>query len=418
MFKRKNYLSKIENAFQTVPIVILIGARQVGKTSIMQSVEFPQKKLFLNGQDIEIAVLFEKLSTIESYLRIYLNEDLNGYLLIDEFQYIDGISLILKLLTDNNKHLKILCSGSSSLDILQKVEESLAGRVRIIEVLSLSFEEYLQFSDKKLHKLYLSLDENTDSSGLTAPIEQKFADFLIFGGLPRAALINSHQEKIEILNDIYQTYLLKDIRNYIANEQVIGFNKLIQLLALQTGNLVNINKLCVESGLNYKTCENFIFLLEQMNIIKMVSPFQGNQRKAITKMQKIYFCDIGLRNRLSNNFNSISLRSDNGAIFENMVFLELCKIKSNSTQIQFFRTSDGTEVDFIYNNLCSLNAIECKYKQFKKPARLLALENFSLHNNIRKKFVINQNLNTKFNGTHFLQGFLVEKLKENLNDSA
>jgi len=415
MFKRTNYLSKIENAFQTVPIVVLIGARQVGKTSIMQSMDFPEKTLFLNGQDIEIAALFTQLSTIESYLKVYLNENLDGYLLIDEFQYIDGISTLLKLLTDKNKQLKILCSGSSSLNILQKVEESLAGRMRVIEVFSLSFDEYLQFSDTSLNKLYQSFDENTISSALTAPIEQKFAEFLVFGGLPRAALVNSHQEKIEILNDIYQTYLLKDIRNYIANEQVIGFNKLLQLLALQIGNLVNINKLSIETGLPYKICENFLFLLEQMYIIKMVAPFQGNQRKAITKMQKIYFYDIGLRNRLSNNFNSMSLRNDNGAIFENTVFLELCKIKNNSTQIQFFRTADGTEVDFIYNNLRSLKAIECKYKIFQKPARLLALENFCLQNNIQEKYVMNQNLNTKFNGTHFLQGFLIEKLKEKLN---
>jgi len=414
MYKRTSYIAKIEKAFQTVPIVVLIGARQVGKTSIMQSIDFQKKIVFLNGQNVETAALFDQLSTIENYLKVYLNTALDGYLLIDEFQYIDGISTLLKLLTDKNNQLKILCSGSSSLDILQKVEESLAGRVRVIEVLSLSFEEYLQFSDSNLHQLYLSLNENTTSSALTAPIEQLFDEFLVFGGLPRAALVKSYPEKIEILNDIYQTYLLKDVRNYIANEQVVGFNKLIQLLALQIGNLLNINKLSRESGLAYKTCENFLFLLEQMYIIKTISPFQGNQRKAITKMQKLYFCDIGLRNRLANNFNFISLRSDNGAIFENAVFLELWKNKNNSTQIQFFRTTDGTEVDFIYNNLFLLKAIECKYKIFQKPARILALENFCAENNIQEKYVVNQNLNSKTTGAHFLQGFLIEKLKEKL----
>jgi predicted AAA+ superfamily ATPase len=415
MIKRTNYLAQIDNAFQTVPIIILIGARQVGKTSIMNAMDFPKKTLFLNGQDIEIAAIFDKLSTIETYLKVYLNEELDGYLLIDEFQYIDGISTMMKLLTDKNKELKILCSGSSSLNILQKVEESLAGRVRIIEVFSLSFEEYLQFSDQSLYQLYLTLDENTTSSALTAPIEQKFSEFMIFGGLPRAALTNSYPEKIEILNDIFQTYLLKDVRNYILNEQVIGFNKLLQLLAFQTGNLVNINKLSRESGLTYKTCENFIFLLEQMYIIKMVTPFKGNQRKAITKMQKIYFCDTGLRNRLTNNFNPTSSRGDNGAIFENTVFLELCKIKSNSTQIQFFRTADGTEVDFIYNNLLSLKAIECKYKTFQKPARLPGMDFFCEQNQIIEQYIINQNLNIKTEKAHFLQGFLMNKLKEKLN---
>jgi predicted AAA+ superfamily ATPase len=187
------------------------------------------------------------------------------------------------------------------------------------------------------------------------------------------------------------------------------------LLALQTGNLTNINKLCRESGLTYKTCENFLFLLEQMYIIKMVSPFQGNHRKAITKMQKVFFCDTGLRNRLANNFNSITLRNDCGAIFENTVFLELWKMKTNSAQIQFFRTADGTEIDFLYNNLYSLIAIECKYKFFQKPIQIKALEFFCAQNNIQEKFIINQNLNNTETETHFLQGFLVGKLKEILS---
>jgi predicted AAA+ superfamily ATPase len=148
-----------------------------------------------------------------------------------------------------------------------------------------------------------------------------------------------------------------------------------------------------------------------MYIIKLVSPFEGNQRKAITKMQKFYFCDTGLRNRLANNFNVITLRSDNGAIFENVVFLELCKIKSNSTQIKFFRTADGTEVDFIYNNLFSLKAIECKYKTFQKPARLSGMDFFCEQNEIMEKFVINQNFNIKTESAYFLQGFLTNKLK-------
>ena len=138
MIERKFYLGKIKSGFAAVPIVLLIGARQFGKTSLMKMFNFGGSSLFLNGQDPEISGLFEKLTSIEDYLKVYLNPDLKGLLMIDEFQFIPGISTMLKLLTDKNEGLKILCSGSSSLDIQQTVEESLAGRIRVIEVLSLS----------------------------------------------------------------------------------------------------------------------------------------------------------------------------------------------------------------------------------------------------------------------------------------
>ena len=153
MIERRDYIEKVTNAFKLLPIVVLIGARQVGKTSIMNM--YPKdayrNTLLLNGQDVQTASLFNQLSTIEEYLRVYLNSDFDGLLMIDEFQYIDGVSVILKLLADRHNKLKILCTGSSSLDILQHVEESMAGRVRIIEVLSLSFAEYLTFKNGKLY---------------------------------------------------------------------------------------------------------------------------------------------------------------------------------------------------------------------------------------------------------------------------
>ena len=252
MITRKRYLDKIETAFRLVPIVVLIGARQVGKTSIMKS--FPIKDfrntLFLNGQDVEVAMRFQQFSTIEQYLKIYLNPQLEGLLLLDEFQYVQGISTMLKLLTDKYEGLRILCSGSSSLDILQRVEESLAGRVRVIEVLSLSFSEYLLFKDERLWQLQQQASA-TDDETLIAPLQRAYEEYLIYGGFPRTALTDNPQEKAELLNDIYQTYLLNDVRHYISNEHFVGFSRLVRLLSVQIGNLVNINDLSRESGLPY-----------------------------------------------------------------------------------------------------------------------------------------------------------------------
>ncbi len=411
MIARPEYLNKIENGFKHVPIVILIGARQVGKTSLMQDFKPKQKTLSLNGQDPEIAELFQKRSLIESYLQSYLNEELDGYLFLDEFQYITGIATMLKLLTDSHSKLKVLCSGSSSLDILQHVDESLAGRVRTIEVFSLSFAEYLLFKDKNLAKLYQSFDENTETSALTASIESIFLEYLLYGGLPRAALTNSTNEKIEILNDIYQTYLLKDVRNFIKNEHMTGFNKMLRLLASQIGNLVNVNSLSRETGVPYKVCEEYLYLLEQMYIIKLIDPYFSNKRKAIGKMRKVYFNDLGLRNMIEQNFNDIDFRPDNGALFENYVMLELWRNKTPGGTLQFFRSADGMEVDFVTLSLAGKSAVECKFKTLKKPVSLLGFNRFCESESIDRRYIVNRNLNTQHNQAKLVQGFLVPKIK-------
>jgi predicted AAA+ superfamily ATPase len=364
----------------------------------------------LNGQNIEIAELFQKFSVIEQYLRVYLNVDLDGFLLIDEFQYIDGVSVMLKLLTDKYPKLKILCSGSSSSDILQKVEESLAGRVRVIEVFSLSFEEYLLFNDAKVAKIFMKFDETTENSALTSPFEQLFEEYLIYGGLPRAALTKNREEKTEILNDIYQTYLLKDVRNYIKNEQIVGFNKILRILASQIGNMVNINELSRESGVSYKQCEEFLYLLEQMYIIKFVEPYFVNKRKVISKMKKVYFCDLGLRNIIERNFNTIDFRADNGAVAENFVMLELCRNRGAGDELQFYRTTDGTEVNFVLTKTTYKTAVECKFKKMEKPINLQGFNNFCNEENIDNRYVVNRNLNTTFNNAKFLQMFLAGKI--------
>ncbi len=411
MIIREKYLSKITAGFNTVPIVVLIGARQVGKTSLMNSCDLNGKKLFLNGQDPAVAELFQKLSDIEQYLRVYLDEELNGFLLLDEFQFIHGISTMLKLLTDKHSQLKALCSGSSSLDILEQIEESLAGRIRTIEVLSLSFDEYLLFKDKNLHQLFQTLNPDTESSALTTPIENALSEYMLYGGLPRAALISSPEEKMEVLNDIYQTYLLRDVRSYVANQDFIGFNKLLRLLASQIGNLVNINEISRQTGLPYKKCEEYLSLLEQMYIIKTIEPYFSNKRKVIGKMKKIFFCDLGLRNMIDGNFNDLTFRIDNGALFENYVMLELWRNKNTAGTLQFYRTSDGTEVDFILNQLNDVVALECKYKKLEKPISIAGLNNFCEAESISRKYIVSRNLNTTFKETKLMQGFLVNRIK-------
>lgn len=411
MIARKSYLDRIETAFRLVPIVVLIGARQVGKTSIMKS--YPTKDfrntLFLNGQDVEVAMRFQQFSTIEQYLKIYLNPELEGLLLLDEFQYIQGISTMLKLLTDKYEGLRILCSGSSSLDILQHIEESLAGRVRVMEVLSLSFPEYLLFKDERLWQLQQQLPAMDDES-LVAPLQQAYGEYLIYGGFPRAALTDDPREKAELLNDIYQTYLLNDVRHYISNEHFVGFNRLVRLLAAQIGNLVNINDLTRESGLPYTRCEEYVYLLQKMYIIKLIDPYFTNKRKVIGKMKKVYFCDLGLRNIIYNSFNEIAFRTDNGALFENEVLLELWRKRRSSDVVSFYRTQNGTEVDFVLEGPQRKFAVECKYKCFQRPVSIVSLANLSTEENLDARYIANINLDLTYKDTRFVPGILLDRI--------
>ena len=252
--ERPHYIKEILDSIDRLPVTVLTGARQVGKTTLMRNIKLNGPVLFLNGEDMEIASVFEKFSILNSFLKTRLNMDLSGFLLIDEFQYIPGISTMLKLLADHYPKLKIICTGSSSLDIRQTVEESLAGRIRIIEILSLSFDEYLRFSSPALHNLYFKYNIDTPHEVVDPLIPGKMLEFIIYGGLPRVALEPNPEQKILLLNDMYRTYLMRDVRSYIRHEDSIGFNKLLRLLASQIGNMVNINELSRSSGILYKRC--------------------------------------------------------------------------------------------------------------------------------------------------------------------
>jgi uncharacterized protein len=407
---RTGYFDRVQEAFESLPIVVLIGARQVGKTTMMKNFPLSGATLFLDGQDPEVAVLFEKRSVIEQYLRVNLNANLDGYLLLDEFQFINNISTMLKLLTDHNPSLKVLCSGSSGIEILQNVAESLAGRVRVIPVFSLSFSEYLMFNDQDLFETYKRYDVSTDDQVVDNRMLVLLQEYLVYGGLPRVAIEKKLTRKIDLLDDVYKTYLLKDVRSFVKNSDFTGFNKLLKLLSAQTGSMVNVNNLSRDCGLTYKKTEEYLYILEQMYIIKLVEPYFTNTKKVITKMKKVYFTDLGLRNIVYGDFRQADLRTDSGNIFENFVLLEMLRKIKNAHKLYYYRTLDGSEVDFVVDNMHEKISIEVKFKNYEEPKNMRNLNIFNSAENVERSFVINRNLNSKDIKTHYLQAYLVEKI--------
>jgi predicted AAA+ superfamily ATPase len=412
---RYDYLDRIRKALDFVPIVVLTGARQVGKTTLMHSLDIGGKQLFINGQNPEIIELFSKFSSVEAFLKIELDPDLHGTLFIDEFQYIPDISTILKLLADAHRGLKMICSGSSSLDMMGSVSESMAGRVRVIPVFSLSFREYIHFQDALLYEKLQQYNIHDPHEIIDKRIPQFLNEYLIYGGLPRVALAKKGSDKIDLLADIHQTYLLKDVRNYIRHEDFVGFNKLLKLLALQNGNLININSLSKESSMPYKKTEDLLHILDQMYILRLVSPFVSNKRKEITQMKKVYFTDIGLRNIILNDFNEIIYRQDKGALFENFVYLELAKEKVRPENIRFFRTKDGLEIDFVVESGRSVIPVECKYQHYHTPKSISAIKKFWLVEPFPKAFLVNPDLYGVEEDIHFIPAYFIGKTDLNEN---
>ncbi|MCX6271007.1 MAG: ATP-binding protein [Bacteroidetes bacterium] len=410
LIPRPKYTEAILKAWDSLPLVVLAGARQVGKTSIMQMQHTEGERVFLNGQNPDVSAVFQRFSDLEDYLKIQLKGKIEGFLFIDEYQFIGGVATMLKLLTDQYDQLKILCSGSSSLDVLQKVDESLAGRVRIIEVYSLSFEEYLLFTDPELHKKFNRYRAETPDIVVDKTISTEVWNFLRYGGMPRIVLQQDPKEKVLLLDDIYRTYLLRDVRSYVRFEDTIGFNKLLRLLSHQIGNLLNINELSRSSGLSYPNCEEYLSLLEQMHIIKRIEPFASNKRKALSKMKKIYFADLGLRNAIAAHFPSDETDQISGHLFENFVFLELKKTFPSNTIIQFYRTYDETEIDFILNDYLKLISVEVKFKDLGKPLALAALKRFNLEHNVNQSFVVNKSFNGVHEGLWYLPGYFTGKI--------
>lgn len=406
---RDYYLNQIERGFKYNPIVVLTGARQVGKTSLMKMFYYPGKTLEMHGQHPDAIELFSHYDLISKHLFNTFGEELEGLLILDEFQYLNNISVILKLLADHYPELKILCSGSSSIDIEQKVEESLAGRVRIIPVYPLSFPEYLRFVDDEMASLYekYSIDDNTSLFNSRLMLHLK--DYIIYGGLPKPALTRDVNEKIAMLQDIYHTYLLRDVRAYVRNEDTVGFNKLLRLLVAQIGSELNVNELSVTSGLPYKKCEEYLYLLEQMYIIKRIEPILSNRRKEITKMRKVYFYDTGVRNMIYNSFNELDYRLDKGSLFENFIFMQLLVYLPITARLNFYRTRDKLEIDFVVSQAEKIIPIEVKCQSFSNPKSYRTFNDFADIMDYDEALMVNLDCNGMKGKIRYISGSIFPK---------
>jgi uncharacterized protein len=326
--------------------IIIYGARQVGKTTLVENLvkDLPYKTLFLNGDDADIRNLLSGLSAVQ--LRPVLAD--NGIVVIDEAQRIPEIGLVLKLIHDNYKNIQLIATGSSALDLAGKIKEPMTGRKLEFFLHPLSFAEMVDYhgflNEKRL-------------------LEQR----LIFGYYPDIAM-NPGME-VKLLKSLTSSFLYKDLLILDSIQKPVLLEKILQALALQIGQEVSFHELAQLLNSDKGTIEKYIDLLEKTYIIFRLNGLNRNVRNEIKKGRKIYFFDNGIRNAIIGNFLPLSSRMDTGALWENFLVSERFKFMMNSDKEfnrYFWRTTQQQEIDYIEELEGKFYAFEFKWNPLRK----------------------------------------------------
>ena len=340
----ERFYDNLEKFLKPNKVLMIYGPRQVGKTTLIKEYlkRTTLKYKFDSGDNLRIQELLSSLDfqKILSYAEGY------ELLVIDEAQNIPNIGKALKILVDETKGIKIIITGSSSFNLSQNTGEPLTGRKKTLTLYPIS-----QFELRKKHNKY--------------DLQEKLEEFLIYGSYPEVVTAKNIKTKIEILNELADSYLLKDILSFFSLKKPHVILNLLKLLAFQIGSQVSLNELALNLKVDIKTVINYLDILEKAFVIKKITAFSRNLRNEITKSCKYYFLDIGIRNAVINQFNKIDLRNDIGQLWENFLFIERTKklsYKGLHTDICFWRTYAGNEIDFVEEKDGKINAFEAKWR--------------------------------------------------------
>ncbi len=361
---RRTVMDEIARYLHTDEIIVLHGARQVGKTSILMYLRREltaqgERTIYLDLEDSRLVAVLDR--GVEEFLR-YLQEagaDLNTiqsqadgklFVLIDEIQYLANPSSFMKLVVDHHRYLKLIVSGSSSFEMKSKFRDSLVGRTVDFEIHPLSFREMLHFRGVPF------TPSPTYTEKKTLELQALYAEYALYGGYPKIVLTPEADMKERYLQQIIDTYIRKDIRDLAEIKDVTKFNRLLELLASQSGSLLNIAEVSNTCALTRPTVERYLFLLEQTYVIRLVRPFSRNLRSEISKMPKVFLCDTGLMQML---WLKRLQQEVLGPVFETSIYAELLK-RHGASRIAYWRTTDKKEIDFIVTLPTAQLPIEAK----------------------------------------------------------
>ncbi len=365
---RKKHI-ELFNHIPKKEFTILIGARQIGKSTLLKQIA---DELISSGE-IVYSINLERKNVLQEldqdpenlFKFCPLAEGKRIIVMIDEVQYLKDASGFLKLLYDEySDRLKIVATGSSAFYIDKDFKDSLAGRKRIFQMPTLDFDEFLDFKGKpELLNDLVALQKSEKQKSVYENMFWALLDeYLNYGGYPAVVLENDFAAKKELLKEIRDSYIKRDILESGVNDEEKLY-RLLMVLASQSGNLLNVNELSNTLRINNSTIENYLYILQKCFHISLVRPFYNNLRKELVKMPKVYLNDLGLRNILINYFAPIEQRADKGVLLENFVFRKLLE-KNEPDQLKFWRTADGNEVDFVVETSFQKGyAVEVKFQE-------------------------------------------------------
>jgi len=359
---------KLSSWLDNPDTIIILGARQVGKTSLLELLKedlitkwgATRNIVTYNLEDSDqLAALNRNPKYFKEYL-IFSGADpqKESVIMIDEVQYLNDPSHFLKYLADFEPTLKLIVTGSTSLAI-KRFKDGMTGRKKMFTLFPLDFQEFILFKENRMlstvleefHFRNLLVKKREIDPERIKPFNHEmkvlFEEYVLYGGYPKVVLTKSREDKLEELRELFETYELKDVNVLFDVANLSVFRNLFKLLAGSIGNLLNVNELSGTLGIGRDTIRRYLSILENTFIICALPPFHSNIRKELTKMPKIYFLDTGLRNFALRNFTEISFRPDKGPLFENAIFGELYKNLGVIEQLFFWRTLSKTETDFI-----------------------------------------------------------------------
>ena len=326
-------------------IILIYGARQVGKTTLVKMLldELPSlNTLSINADEKKY------IDVLSSRDLLKMRSLVDGYelLFIDEAQRIPDIGINLKILHDGLPDLKIIATGSSSLDLASKTREPLTGRIWTFTLFPIAISELFEINNQ-------------------FEIDQNLALFLIYGLYPETLSLTNTKDKYQYLQELSSSYLYKDVLEMVSIKHSSKLHDLLRLLAFQIGSQVSFSELANALGMSKDTVISYIDLLEKSFVIFRLSGFSRNLRKEVSKMDKIYFYDLGIRNILIDNLNSLDFRDDIGKLWENFLITERKKQLSNQisyANTYFWRTYTGAELDLVEERAGRLFGYEFKFK--------------------------------------------------------
>ena len=401
-------------------ISFLIGPRQVGKTTLLKALFEEAAKtnncIFI---DLDIITNYEKVSTFENLVNTLKlngykeNQKTFTYLFLDEFQRYPKLALIMKNVYDNLTNVKIYASGSSSILIKDQVQESLAGRKKINEIYPLDFEEVLWFKgNKKLIEAFINSRKlNGDElNKVLKELNELLKEFLIFGGYPEVVLKEKKEEKIGVLESIFDLYVKKDLVDYMKIEKILNMKKLIEVLAVNNAQKIKYEEISHATSLSFLEIKEYIEILKETYLIQILKPFYTNKNKELVKIPKVYFMDNGVRNYFIKNFNELSLRNDAGFLFESFIIMELLKKKVK--ELKFWQGKNGEEVDIIIDNISYQIPIEVKFKSNLKNEDFSGINTYlKEYPKTKKTYLVNLSAQKTIKKIHLLLPYCINKVK-------